>query len=115
MHPESPLNLLPNRYTASVTVRSPTTVRTTARRPPACSARFRQAAAWPTSPACCLRRTSTDAGRAQELLVGREILDALAVQQGLVTDASGNDEILDARKRLTESLERTTSWIPACW
>ena len=49
--------------------------------------------------------TSTDASRAQELLIGREILDALARQQGFVTDASGNDDIARARERLGENLD----------
>jgi len=47
-------------------------------------------------------RTSTDASRAQELPVGREILDALARQQGFVTDPSSYDHIVLAREPLAE-------------
>ena len=49
--------------------------------------------------------TSTDASRAQELLIGREILDALARQQEFVTDASSNDDIARARERLGKNLD----------
>ena len=68
--------------------------RTTARGPPPCSARFPPAAALADFASLLAPGTSTDASRAQELLVGREILDALARHQGFVTDASSNDDIV---------------------
>ena len=104
MHPESPLNLLPNRYTATVTVSiaddSPDYGAVAA----SLLSQIPAGGGLADFAGLLSSGVSTDAGRAQALLVGREILDALAVQQGLVTDASGNGEILDARKRLTESL-----------
>ena len=104
MDPESPWNALPNRYTATVTV----TITDDA--PDYGSAAATLLSQIPAGGGLAdfagllAAGVSTDAGRAQELLVGREILDALALQQGFVTDASDNEQILDARKRLTENL-----------
>ena len=80
-------------------------VRTTARGQPPCSAGFRTPGGLADFASLLAPGTSTDASRAQELLIGREILDALARQQGFVTDASGNDDIALARERLGENLD----------
>ena len=103
--PESPLNLLPDRYTASVIVMI------TEDAPEYGSGAASVLSQIPAGgggladfAGLLAAEGSTDANRAQELLFGRSILDALAVQQGLVTDASGNDEILAARRWLRDNL-----------
>ena len=102
--PESPWNLLPNRYTASVRVMI------TDDGPDYGSAAASLLSQIPATggladfASLLAPAASTDANLAQELLIGREILDALAKQQGFITDASDGDEIFLARERLEKSL-----------
>ncbi len=101
--PESPLNWLPNRYTASVTVAIADDATDYGS---AASILLNQLPASDGLPdiAGLLAQGSTDANRAQELLFGRSILDALARQQKFVTDTSDGDDILAARRRLRNNL-----------
>ena len=101
--PESPWNRLPNRYTASVTVMIADDG------PDYGSAAASLLSEIPATGLADLAgllapAAGTDANLAQELLIGREILDALAKQQGFITDESDDDEIFLARERLEETL-----------
>ena len=59
-------------------------------------------------------RTITDASRAQEPPLGREILDAFARQQRFVTDASSyNDTVLERERLADVSLRRHQVVVPA--
>lgn len=89
MDPESPWNVLPAWFTASVTVAIADD-----------GPHYGAGAASLLAPG-----TRTNASRAQELLAGREIRDALARRQGGVTDASSNDAVVLARRRLAGNLD----------
>ncbi len=104
MDPESPLNVLPTGFTASVTVSIADDAPDYGAGAATLLSRIPDTGGLADFASLLAPGTSTDASRAQELLVGREILDALARQQGLVTDASSNDDIVLARERLAESL-----------
>ena len=95
MHPESPLNLLPTWFTASVTVSIADDGPDYGAGAATLLSRIPDTGGLADFASLLAPGTSTDASRAQELLIGREILDALARQQGFVTDASGNDDIVD--------------------
>ncbi len=104
MDPESPWNVLPTWFTASVTVSIADDGPDYGAGAATLLSRIPDTGGLADFASLLAPGTSTDASRAQELLVGREILDALARQQGFVTDASGNDDIFLARERLAESL-----------
>ena len=105
MHPESPLNLLPTWFTASVTVSIADDGPDYGAGAATLLSRIPDTGGLADFASLLAPGTGTDASRAQELLIGREILDALARQQGFVTDASGNDDIVGARKRLGKNLD----------
>ena len=103
--PESPWNLLPTWFTASVTVSIVDDGPDYGAGAATLLSRIPDTGGLADFASLLAPGTSTDASRAQELLIGREILDALARQQGFVTDASGNDDIARARERLGENLD----------
>ena len=103
--PESPWNLLPTWFTASVTVSIADDGPDYGAGAATLLSRIPDTGGLADFASLLAPGTSTDASRAQELLIGREILDALARQQGFVTDASGNDDIALARARLGENLD----------
>ena len=103
--PESPWNLLPTWFTASVTVSIADDGPDYGAGAATLLSRIPDTGGLADFASLLAPGTSTDASRAQELLIGREILDALARQQGFVTDASGNDDIVLARERLGENLD----------
>ena len=104
MDPESPWNVLPTWFTASVTVSIADDAPDYGAGAATLLSQIPASGGLADFASLLAPGTSTDASRAQELLVGREILDALARQQGFVTDAAGNDDIVLARERLAESL-----------
>ena len=104
MDPESPWNVLPTWFTASVTVSIADDAPDYGAGAATLLSQIPDTGGLADFASLLAPGTSTDASRAQELLVGREILDALARQQGFVTDASGNDDIVLARERLGDSL-----------
>jgi uncharacterized protein involved in exopolysaccharide biosynthesis len=104
MDPESPWNVLPTWFTASVTVSIADDAPDYGAGAATLLSQIPATGGLADFASLLAPGTSTDASRAQELLVGREILDALARQQGFVTDAAGNDDIVLARERLAESL-----------
>ena len=104
MDPESPWNVLPTWFTASVTVSIADDDPDYGAGAATLLSQIPATGGLADFASLLAPGTSTDASRAQELLVGREILDALARQQGFVTDAAGNDDIVLARERLAESL-----------
>ncbi len=103
--PESRWNLLPTWFTASVTVSIADDGPDYGAGAATLLSRIPDTGGLADFASLLAPGTSTDASRAQELLIGREILDALARQQGFVTDASGNDDIALARERLGENLD----------
>ena len=103
--PESRWNLLPTWFTASVTVSIADDGPDYGAGAATLLSRIPDTGGLADFASLLAPGTSTDASRAQELLIGREILDALARQQGFVTDASGNDDIVRARARLGENLD----------
>ena len=103
--PESPWNLLPTWFTASVTVSIADDGPDYGAGAATLLSRIPDTGGLADFASLLAPGTSTDASRAQELLIGREILDALARQQGFVTDASGNDDIVLARERLGDNLD----------
>ena len=104
MDPESPWNVLPTWFTASVTVSIADDDPDYGAGAATLLSQIPDTGGLADFASLLAPGTSTDASRAQELIVGREILDALARQQGLVTDASGNDDIVLARERLGKNL-----------
>ncbi len=104
MDPESPWNVLPTWFTASVTVSIADDAPDYGAGAATLLSQIPDTGGLADFASLLAPGTSTDASRAQELIVGREILDALARQQGFVTDASSNDDIMLARERLAESL-----------
>lgn len=104
MDPESPWNVLPTWFTASVTVSIADDAPDYGAGAATVLSQIPDTGGLADFASLLAPGTSTDASRAQELIVGREILDALARQQGLVTDASGNDDIVLARERLGKIL-----------
>ncbi len=104
MDPESPWNVLPTWFTASVTVSIADDAPDYGAGAATLLSQIQATDGLADFASLLAPGTSTDASRAQELLVGREILDALARRQGLITDASSNDDIVLARERLEESL-----------
>ena len=105
MHPESPLNLLPTWFTASVTVSIADDSPDYGAGAATLLSQIPDTGGLADFASLLAPGTSTDASRAQELLIGREILDALARQQEFVTDASSNDDIALARERLGKNLD----------
>ena len=103
--PESRWNLLPTWFTASVTVSIADDGPDYGAGAATLLSRIPDTGGLADFASLLAPGTSTDASRAQELLIGREILDALARQQGFVTDASGNDDIVLARERLGKNLD----------
>ena len=103
--PESRWNLLPTWFTASVTVSIADDGPDYGAGAATLLSRIPDTGGLADFASLLAPGTSTDASRAQELLIGREILDALARQQGFVTDASGNDDIARARERLGKNLD----------
>ena len=103
--PESPLNLLPTWFTASVTVSIADDGPDYGAGAATLLSRIPDTGGLADFASLLAPGTSTDASRAQELLIGREILDALARQQEFVTDASSNDDIALARERLGKNLD----------
>ena len=103
--PESRWNLLPTWFTASVTVSIADDGPDYGAGAATLLSRIPDTGGLADFASLLAPGTSTDASRAQELLIGREILDALARQQGFVTDASGNDDIVRARERLGKNLD----------
>ena len=103
--PESRWNLLPTWFTASVTVSIADDGPDYGAGAATLLSRIPDTGGLADFASLLAPGTGTDAKRAQELLIGREILDALARQQGFVTDASGNDDIVRARARLGENLD----------
>lgn len=105
INPESPWNVLPNRFTASVTVMitgdGPNYGSNVAA---SLLNQLPNAVNRAASTSLLAAGANKNAGLAQELLIGREILDALAKQQRFVTDASDGDEIALARERLEKHL-----------
>ena len=104
MDPESPWNVLPTWFTASVTVSIAEDAPDYGAGAATLLSQIPATGGLADFASRLAPGASTDAGRAQELIVGREILDALARQQGLVTDASSNDDIVLARERLSDHL-----------
>ena len=104
MHPESWLNLLPNRYAANVTVMITDDRQDYGAAAASLLSRIPGTGGIADFAGLLASGASTDANRAQELLIGRTILDALAKQQEFVTDASDAEEIIDARQRLERSM-----------
>ena len=103
--PESPWNLLPTWFTASVTVSIADDGPDYGAGAATLLSRIPDTGGLADFASLLAPGTSTDASRAQQLLIGREILDALARQQEFVTDASSNDDIALARERLGENLD----------
>lgn len=101
---ESPLNLLPDRYTASVTVIISDDAPDYGSAAASLLSQVPAGGGLADFAGLLATGTNTDANRAQEILLGRSVLDALARQQGFVTDASDGAEILDARNRLQANL-----------
>ena len=104
MDPESPWNVLPTWFTASVTVSIADDDPDYGAGAATLLSQIPDTGGLADFASLLAPGTSTDASRAQELIVGREILDALARQQGFVTDASSNDDIVLARERLGKNL-----------
>ena len=104
IHPESPLNLLPDRYTASVTVMISDDAPDYGSAAASLLSQVPAGGGLADFAGLLATGTSTDANRAQEILLGRTVLDALARQQEFVTDASDGADILDARNRLQANL-----------
>ncbi|MCY4374783.1 MAG: hypothetical protein OXC31_13500 [Spirochaetaceae bacterium] len=104
MDPESPWNVLPTWFTASVTVSIADDAPDYGAGAATLLSQIPATGGLADFASLLAPGTSTDASRAQELLVGRGILDALALQQGFVTDASGSDDIVLARERLARNL-----------
>ena len=104
IHPESPLNLLPDRYTASVTVMISDDAPDYGSAAASLLSQVPAGGGLADFAGLLATGTSTDANRAEEILLGRTVLDALARQQRFVTDASDGAEILDARNRLQANL-----------
>ena len=104
MDPESPWNVLPTWFTASVTVSIADDGPDYGAGAATLLSRIPDTGGLADFASLLAPGTSTDASRAQELIAGREVLDALARQQGFVTDASSNDDIVLARERLAKSL-----------
>ena len=102
--PESPLNLLPNRYTASVTVTITDDGPNYGAGAASLLSRIPETGGLADFASLLAPGPGTDASLAQELLVSRSILDALAKQQGFITDAPDPDDIAGARERLRKSL-----------
>ena len=102
--PESRWNLLPTWFTASVTVSIADDGPDYGAGAATLLSRIPDTGGLADFASVLAPGTSTDASRAQELLIGREILDALAKQQEFVTDASSNDDIVLARERLGKNL-----------
>ena len=114
--PESPWNLLPTWFTASVTVSIADDSPDYGAGAATLLSRIPDTGGLADFASLLAPGTSTDASRAQELLIGREILDALARQQGFVTDASGNDDIVRWRGNgLVRTSIRNTCSNPTCW
>ena len=103
--PESPWNLLPTWFTASVTVSIADDGPDYGAGAATLLSRIPDTGGLADFASLLAPGTSTDASRAQQLLIGREIVDALARQQEFVTDASSNDDIALARERLGENLD----------
>ena len=103
--PESRWNLLPTWFTASVTVSIADDSPDYGAGAATLLSRIPDTGGLADFASLLAPGTSTDASRAQELLIGREILDALARQQEFVTDASSNDDIALARERLGKNLD----------
>ena len=103
--PESRWNLLPTWFTASVTVSIADDGPDYGAGAATLLSRIPDTGGLADFASLLAPGTGTDASRAQELLIGREILDTLARQQGFVTDASGNDDIVRARERLGKNLD----------
>ena len=103
--PESRWNLLPTWFTASVTVSIADDGPDYGAGAATLLSRIPDTGGLADFASLLAPGTSTDASRAQELLIGREILDALARQQEFVTDASSNDDIALARERLGKNLD----------
>lgn len=101
---ESPLNLLPDRYTASVTVMISDDAPDYGSAAASLLSQVPAGGGLADFAGLLATGTSTDANRAQEILFGRTVLDALARQQEFVTDASDGADILDARNRLQANL-----------
>ena len=104
IHPESPLNLLPDRYTASVTVMISDDAPDYGSAAASLLSQVPAGGGLADFAGLLATGTSTDANRAEEILLGRTVLDALARQQEFVTDASDGADILDARNRLQANL-----------
>ena len=104
MDPESPWNVLPTWFTASVTVSIADDGPDYGAGAATLLSQIPATGGLADFASLLAPGASTDASRAQELIAGREILDALARQQGFVTDASSNDDIVLARERLADSL-----------
>lgn len=102
--PESPLNRLPDRYTASVIVSITDDAPNYGSAAASLLSQIPADGGLADFAGLLTTEASTDANRAREMLFGRSILDALARQQGLVTDASGSDDVLAARRRLRDDL-----------
>ena len=102
--PESPLNLLPNRYTASVTMMIADDGPDYGSAAASLLSEIPATGGLADLASLLAPAAGTDANLAQELVIGREILDALAKQQGFITDESDDDEIFLARERLEETL-----------
>lgn len=103
--PESPLNLLPDRYTASVTVMISDDAPDYGSAAASLLSQLPAAGGGLADFAGLLATgTSTDANRAEDILFGRSVLDALARQQGFVTDTSDGAEIEAARNQLQANL-----------
>ena len=101
--PESPLNVLPDRYTATVTV----LVRGDQQDYGAAAASLLSqipSGGLADFTSLLAAGTNTDANLAQELLIGRTILDELAAHQGFITPLSQPDEKFQARRRLEQNL-----------
>lgn len=104
MDPESPWNVLPTWFTASVTVTITEDDPDYGAGAATLLSQIPDTGGLADFAGLLAPGSGTDASRAQALLVGRELLDALARQQGFVTDTSGNDAIVLARRRLGENL-----------
>jgi len=102
--PESPWNVLPTWFTASVTVSIADDAPDYGAGAATLLSQIPNTGGLADFASLLAPGASTDASRAQELIVGREILDALARRQGFITDASSSDDIVLARERLAKSL-----------
>lgn len=102
--PESPFNRLPDRYTASVTVMVSDDAPDYGSAAASLLSQVPAGGGLADFAGLLATEGSTDANRAQELLLGRSILDALAVQQELVDETSDGGDVLAARRRLRDDL-----------